>query len=357
MGNQFQVQHRGMLSVSLCLALFGLFFYANIREGVHYFDTIPAFSLLRWDLNLAFPEAMMEWFPSLLFILGVTLFTAAFVGINKKSALLIPFGWGLIASLLELAQISTAANALNGGHFEWVDMAAIWAGALISWGYFNSKTKSTQSFGKLNLKALLLFSLVGGGLMAMGSTPYYCEYPDGEKQSCGVKPIYLKWVLIRHGDGVVFNTESDNQLVQDEIALGAETLSSYQVNNFGKIYLYNDLLFVVDVLKGVHVFDNADPKSPDYLAFIRLSGATDVEVVNQIAYINSFTDMVAVSLADGFTLTRTQNVLGYPDPEPWLPPDVYFRQEQGDRFNKDKGVVIGYERDDDERFYFYDVEL
>ena len=67
--------------------------------------------------------------------------------------------------------------------------------------------------------------------------------------------------------------------------------------------------------------------------------------------------MVAVSLADGFTLTRTQNVLGYPDPEPWLPPDVYFRLEQGDRFNKDKGVVIGYERDDDERFYFYDVEL
>jgi len=71
-----------------------------------------------------------------------------------------------------------------------------------------------------------------------------------------------------------------------------------QLNEPGKIYIYENFLFTVDQGTGVHLFNNADPSSPQNIGFIELLGAADVAVRNDILYIDSYMDLVSFDISD-----------------------------------------------------------
>ncbi|WP_108803684.1 hypothetical protein [Aquimarina sp. Aq107] len=107
------------------------------------------------------------------------------------------------------------------------------------------------------------------------------------------------------------------------------------INTSGKIYSKDNLLFINEVHKGFHIYDNTDPTSPTPLKFLEAPGSTDLAIRDNMIYINQATDLIAVEYnnADGITLTkRVINV--FPEmrsPDGFLPFDI-----------PENNVVIGW---------------
>lgn len=103
------------------------------------------------------------------------------------------------------------------------------------------------------------------------------------------------------------------------------------LTNPGKIYVKDDYLFVSEVAKGVHVFDNADPSNPVGLAFINAPGNYDISFNCDKLYIDSSTDLLVFDMtnpAKPRLENRVQNALPH-----ILEFNGYFA-------DADKGVVV-----------------
>ncbi|RMG23550.1 MAG: hypothetical protein D6730_14300 [Bacteroidetes bacterium] len=99
----------------------------------------------------------------------------------------------------------------------------------------------------------------------------------------------------------------------------------------GKVYAVENLLFVSELAKGVHVFDNSDPAAPVPLAFIQAPGNYDLAVSCGKLYLDSSSDLLVFDLsqpAHPRLLSRVSNAL------PRM--DVY----RGYRADPNKGIVV-----------------
>ncbi|MFC5282550.1 LVIVD repeat-containing protein [Pedobacter alpinus] len=95
----------------------------------------------------------------------------------------------------------------------------------------------------------------------------------------------------------------------------------------GKIYIYNDFLFVSEPNKGIHIIDNNNPAKPQFISFINIPGTADLAINNNVLYADSYIDLLA------FDITN--------------PRDVKLVKRVEDVFenlyiNKEKGMVLGY---------------
>lgn len=108
----------------------------------------------------------------------------------------------------------------------------------------------------------------------------------------------------------------------------------------GKIYFKDNYIFVNEVMKGIHVFDNSDPANPVEVTFIDIPGNIDMAIRNQTLYADSYIDLVAIDLSDLQNVkevARLQGVFPYT-----VPP-----YEQGIRLapvDQTKGVVVSWEK-------------
>ncbi len=66
----------------------------------------------------------------------------------------------------------------------------------------------------------------------------------------------------------------------------------------GKIYSYGNYLFINEFMKGVHVYNNANPSAPQYIEFLTIPGNIDLVVKNNILYADSYIDLVAIDITD-----------------------------------------------------------
>ncbi|MGJ1212604.1 MULTISPECIES: LVIVD repeat-containing protein [Sphingobacterium] len=79
----------------------------------------------------------------------------------------------------------------------------------------------------------------------------------------------------------------------------------------GKIYIYQDYLFINEPGKGVHIFNNVDPSKPVAMAFLSIPGNVDLAVLDGKLYADSFTDLLTFDLenpASPKLLTRNKDV-------------------------------------------------
>ncbi len=94
----------------------------------------------------------------------------------------------------------------------------------------------------------------------------------------------------------------------------------------GKMWLYNNLIFLVEQYKGIHIIDNSNPAATKTIAFIQVDGCTEITMKGDILYANNAVDMIGIKSTD-FTsinvITRHRNMLPIiASPEPWG--DSYF---------------------------------
>ncbi|MBW1295917.1 hypothetical protein [Aquimarina litoralis] len=98
------------------------------------------------------------------------------------------------------------------------------------------------------------------------------------------------------------------------------------ITTSGKIYIKDNLLFINEVHKGFHIYDNSDPASPIPIKFLDASGSTDLAIRDNMIYINQATDLIAVEYDDANGITLTKRVVNvFPEirsPDGFLPFDI-----------------------------------
>lgn len=65
----------------------------------------------------------------------------------------------------------------------------------------------------------------------------------------------------------------------------------------GKIYIYKNFLFINEVRKGIHIFENSDPSNPVNVAFLKVPGNVDMAISNNVLYADSYVDLLAFDIS------------------------------------------------------------
>lgn len=75
--------------------------------------------------------------------------------------------------------------------------------------------------------------------------------------------------------------------------------SAQPMQNAGKIYVFNDWIFISDTNKGFHIYDNSNPEAPVLKSFFEVPGATDLAIRSHTVFINQATDLISIQLDPG----------------------------------------------------------
>ena len=138
------------------------------------------------------------------------------------------------------------------------------------------------------------------------------------KEYLGNKPVYMSY---------------------DDLRTSITLEQNVPLKNPGKIYFKDNYIFIVEELKGIHVYDNTNPASPVSKVFINLPGVVDISISGTVMYADSFVDLVVLDLQDINAIhevSRVKNILPYTVPPAGNAyPLSYVDQE--------KGVVIEWE--------------
>jgi hypothetical protein len=286
--------------------LSGLFFYINFRQQHLLLDLLPSLNLLQSSLlQSALPDAFANSLPSFIHILFMCLFSAAVLGINKKTATRIPLAWLAIGIALETLQLGSG-TVFQKGVFDGGDLAALFGGFLVIVTTFNSIAKN-EYVGK----KILLLPILGFGIAtSMGSLLYEDCHEDFDSERC-VVPVTLTWEELR----------ADIQPEYGDTAV---------LTRPGKIYA-KDYLYIVDQYRGIHIFDQSDPQNPIRIAFIPVIGALEISIQGNTLYTNSFIDLVVINLEHvingSFTnesYTRTEDIFLLPNNTHFIPEGKYI---------------------------------
>lgn len=77
-----------------------------------------------------------------------------------------------------------------------------------------------------------------------------------------------------------------------------DILPPQPIDESGKIYTYQDMIFINDKYEGIHVIDNSNPTSPQKIAYISLAGTVDISIKDDVLYADSIRDLVLFDISD-----------------------------------------------------------
>lgn len=121
----------------------------------------------------------------------------------------------------------------------------------------------------------------------------------------------IRFVLLL-GFVLVFSLSCDNDDVQYEYINVAtpelmskvdfrnsvKVLDPKSIKNAGKIYAYNNLIFVSDESLGIQVIDNTNPENPQTKAYIKIPGNVDISIKNNYLYADSSIDLFVFDISN-----------------------------------------------------------
>ena len=146
---------------------------------------------------------------------------------------------------------------------------------------------------------------------------YSCE-DTTYKEYKGYAPVYMSFKDLREG----ITGEQNVDLI-----------------NPGKIYFKDNYIFIVEELKGIHVFDNSNPASPVKKLFVKLPGVVDISISGYIMYTDSYVDLVVLDIQN---IDNIHEVGRIKDILPYTVPAAGTDFPMAD-VDIEKGVVIGWE--------------
>lgn len=122
-----------------------------------------------------------------------------------------------------------------------------------------------------------------------------------------MKPTRLLWLLpLLYLTGCTDNCEQVRtyrkytpiQLSVDDLRKTITSDAPQALVQPGKLYVKDQYLFIVEVKKGIHVFDNSNPASPKAISFLNIPGNVDLAVRDNILYADSYMDLVALDISN-----------------------------------------------------------
>lgn len=94
--------------------------------------------------------------------------------------------------------------------------------------------------------------------------------------------------------------------------------STHPLEKPGKIYYKDNYLYINELMKGIHIYNNTNPASPQYVGFITIPGNVDVAIRGNIMYADSYIDLVAIDIsnpANAKEVARVKSVFPYSVPK------------------------------------------
>ncbi len=137
----------------------------------------------------------------------------------------------------------------------------------------------------------------------------------------------------------VFVANSPIYMSYEDLAKSVKQTNAREINNPGKIYFKDNYLFIIEDKIGVHIINNANPANPQNISFVEVPGVVDMAIKGDVLYVDSYIDMVALSLTNLNNVTelkRIKEVFPYTLP-------AYDEEYPLAQIDQEKGVVIGWE--------------
>lgn len=106
-------------------------------------------------------------------------------------------------------------------------------------------------------------------------------------------------------------------LTYDDLRESVSKEEPVPLKNPGKIYFKDNYIFINEYFKGIHIYDNSNPKSPVSKGFIKIPGNVDIAIKEQTLYADSYIDLVALDISnmnDIKEISRVRNVFPYAVP-------------------------------------------
>ncbi len=125
----------------------------------------------------------------------------------------------------------------------------------------------------------------------------------------------------------------------DDLRAAIKSEQNVELKNPGKIYYKDNYIFIVEELKGIHVFDNTDPSSPVKKTFVKLPGVVDISISGFNLYADSFVDLVILDVQDIDNIRevgRVKDILPYTVPPTGNELPIAYVDSK-------KGVVVDWE--------------
>lgn len=128
-------------------------------------------------------------------------------------------------------------------------------------------------------------------------------------------------------------------LSYNELRSSIQFETARNIEKPGKIYFYNNYLFINEYMEGVHIINNTNPSSPQNIGFIKIPGNVDISIKDNTLFADSYVDLVAMDITDLENIVekdRLTNLFSYIIP-------AYDQNYRVDKIDQSKGVVIGWE--------------
>ncbi len=113
------------------------------------------------------------------------------------------------------------------------------------------------------------------------------------------------------------------------------------IKESGKIYSWNDYIFINDKNEGVHIIDNTDPHDPVKIKFLKIPRNMDVAIKDSKIYADSGMDLVVFDISDINDIRETARIKDvFPAYIETVPDGAFYVDFEN--FNAEEEVIIGY---------------
>lgn len=126
------------------------------------------------------------------------------------------------------------------------------------------------------------------------------------------------WILI-FSLGIVSFMDTDGHFITSmvyaqEQGSAVTSRRAQPLEEIGKIYIKEHLIFLNEFGKGIHVINNRNPFKPEIVSFINIPGNVDIAIRDNVLYADSYTDLVVIDIShptDISEIKRIKNI--FPD--------------------------------------------
>jgi len=158
--------------------------------------------------------------------------------------------------------------------------------------------------------------------------------------------LFISFSLISCEDKVVttrtFTAYSPIYMSYDDLRASVKISSkseNVELNQPGKIYFKDNLIFINELHKGVHVYNNQNPESPEHIAFIEIPGNVDIAIRNNVLFADSYVDLVSIDISD---LNNIHEIHREKDIFQYTLPETDYQYPTA-KFDETKGVITSWE--------------
>ena len=113
------------------------------------------------------------------------------------------------------------------------------------------------------------------------------------------------------------------------------------IQESGKIYAWQDYIFINDKNEGVHIIDNTDPFNPRNIKFLKIPRNMDIAIKDEKLYADNGMDLVVFDISDINNITESARVQDvFPNYYNLAPEGASYVDFQN--FNPTQEVIVGY---------------